>query len=46
VETADYTKERQSWFELLPARRTGTMRPALTADGKLLKKGLASAEGI
>jgi hypothetical protein len=46
VETADYTKERQSWFELLPARRAGTMRPALTADGKLLKKGLASAEGI
>ena len=46
VETVDYTKEKESWFELLPARRSATVRPALLYDGRLIKKGLASsAEG-
>lgn len=42
----DYTKEHEAWFELLPARKAGTMRPAMIAGGKLIKKGLASDKGI
>ena len=46
VEIVDYTPDKEGWFELLPARRPGTMRPALSTGGRLLKKGLASsAEG-
>ena len=45
VEAVDYAPERAAWFEILPARREGTLRPALVADGRLLKKGLASARG-
>ena len=43
VETVDYEKGRESWFEFLPADRPGTLRPALVQDKRLLKKGLASA---
>lgn len=43
VEIVDYTRDKESWFELLPARRSGTLRPALTEGGRLLKKGLASS---
>ncbi len=32
-----------AWFDMMPAYAEGTLRPALAADGKLLKKGLASA---
>ncbi len=31
------------WFDMMPAYSGGTLRPALAADGTLLKKGLASA---
>ena len=31
------------WFDMMPAYSGGTLRPALVADGTLLKKGLASA---
>ena len=31
------------WFDMIPAFSGGTIRPALAADGKLLKKGMASA---
>lgn len=41
----DYTKEHEAWFELLPARKPGTMRPAMVASGRLVKKGLASDKG-
>jgi len=34
---------RRGWFDMIPAYGAGTIRPALTADGKLLRKGLASA---
>lgn len=37
------TADRSGWFDMMPAFRSGTIRPALTCDGKLLKKGLASA---
>ena len=42
VDVADYEPGRESWFEFLPSGRPGTMRPALTSNGRLLKKGLAS----
>ena len=32
-----------AWFDMMPAYEGGTLRPALIADGKLLKKGMASA---
>lgn len=31
------------WFDMIPAYTGGTIRPAIAADGKLLKKGMASA---
>lgn len=34
---------QSGWFDLMPAFRSGTIRPALVCDGKLLKKGMASA---
>ena len=42
VDAVDYTPGRESWFEFLPASKPGTMRPALTREGRLIKKGLAS----
>lgn len=41
IDVADYAQGRESWFEFLPADRTGTIRPALTSEGKVLRKGLA-----
>ena len=43
VDVVDFEKGRENWFEFLPAQRTGTIRPALVADGRLIKKGMASA---
>ena len=43
VDAVDYSPEKASWFELLPASRGGTIRPALSSGGRLVKKGLASA---
>ena len=37
------TSTSSGWFDMIPAYAGGTIRPAITADGKLLKKGLASA---
>ena len=42
VEVADYEKGREAWFEFLPARLPGTIRPALVQGDRLIKKGLAS----
>lgn len=42
VDVVDYVPGRESWFEFLPAKSAGTMRPALASEGKLIKKGLAS----
>ena len=39
----DGTAAKSGWFDMMPAFRSGTIRPALSCDGKLLKKGLASA---
>lgn len=43
VDVVDYAEGREAWFEFLPAAKPGTIRPALTSNGKLLKKGMASA---
>ena len=43
VDVVDYGEGRDSWFEFLPAAKPGTIRPALASEGRLLKKGLASA---
>ena len=39
----DSAEKQGSWFDMMPAFKSGTIRPALVSDGKLLKKGLASA---
>ena len=36
----------ENWFDLIPAYETGTLRPALVSEGKLLKKGLASLGNV
>ena len=41
VETVDYGGGKREWFELLPGRQGMTLRPALTRDGALIRKGLA-----
>ena len=38
----DYSAEHAAWFDMMPSFKEGTLRPALTKDGTLLKKGLAS----
>lgn len=43
VDVVDCAAGKESWFEFLPAPRPGTIRPALVSEGRLLKKGLASA---
>ena len=43
VDAVDMEPGREAWFETLPAPKPGTLRPALVKDGKLLRKGLASA---
>ena len=43
VETVDYEKGKREWFELLPGKQGMTLRPALTRDGALIRKGLAVA---
>ena len=37
------TAVQRAWFDMMPAYSGGTIRPALAAGGKLLKKGMASA---
>lgn len=41
VETVDYGNGKREWFELLPGKQGMTLRPALTRDGALIRKGLA-----
>ena len=45
VDMTDYDPDHAMWFELLPAPQSGTLRPALVQEGRLLKKGLASSSG-
>ena len=43
IEVVDYSEETRQYFDLMPGTGAGTIRPALVADGAVLKKGLASA---
>ncbi len=43
IEVVDYSDGTKQYFDLMPGNQMATIRPALVADGKLLKKGLASA---
>ena len=42
IEAVDYSEETTRFFDMMPSQRAGTIRPALVADGKLLRKGMAS----
>lgn len=42
IEVVDYSEKTKQFFDLMPGSQSGTIRPALIADGTLLKKGLAS----
>ncbi len=42
IDVIDYSKETAQYFDMMPGAKGGTIRPALVADGALLKKGLAS----
>ncbi len=42
IEVVDYSEDNASYFDMMPGASAGTIRPAMIADGKLLKKGLAS----
>ena len=42
IDCVDYSAEHAAWFDMMPSFKEGTLRPALTKDGTLLKKGLAS----
>ena len=42
IEAVDYSEDTAQYFDLMPGAEAGTIRPALIANGKLLKKGLAS----
>ena len=43
IEVVDYSKETEKYFDLMPGSKAATIRPALVAQGGLLKKGLASS---
>ncbi|MBR0373226.1 MAG: hypothetical protein IJH91_01715 [Mogibacterium sp.] len=42
IEVVDFSEATRQYFDLMPGTEAGTIRPALVADGVLLKKGLAS----
>ncbi len=42
IEVVDYSKENAKYFDLMPGSKAATIRPAMIAQGGLLKKGLAS----
>lgn len=42
IEVTDYSEDTKQYFDIMPGTQGGTIRPALVADGKVLKKGLAS----
>ena len=45
IEVVDYSPETAQFFDMMPGQNAGTIRPAMVADGKLLRKGVASSGG-
>ena len=43
IDVVDYSQETARYFDMMPGMHEGTIRPAMVADGKLLRKGVASA---
>ena len=43
IEVVDYSPETARFFDMMPGQFAGTIRPAMVADGNLLRKGIASA---
>ena len=43
IEVVDYNTETAQYFDMMPGLHAGTIRPAMVAEGKLLRKGVASA---
>ena len=44
IEVVDYSADNAKYFDLMPGTQKGTIRPALIADGIVLRKGMASAK--
>ena len=42
IEVVDYSKDTAQFFDLMPGNTPATIRPALVAQGGLLRKGLAA----
>ncbi len=42
VEVVDCNEETKLWFDHMPSKRSGTIRPALVRSGKVLRKGIAA----
>ena len=42
IEVVDYSPETAKFFDMMPGQYAGTIRPAMVADGTLLRKGIAS----
>ncbi len=42
VDVVNYSAQDRAWFDMMPAKDPGTIRPALVSEGRLLKKGLAA----
>lgn len=43
IEVLDYSDATSQYFDLMPGHSAGTIRPAMTVNGELLRKGLASS---
>lgn len=43
IEVVDYSPETANFFDMMPGQRAGTIRPAMVANGNLLRKGVASS---
>lgn len=44
IDVIDYDGENRVFFDLMPSESSGTIRPALTVAGSVLRKGLAAGE--
>ncbi len=42
IEVVDDSDEHAAWFDRMPSSKRGTLRPALVADGTVIKRGLAA----
>lgn len=43
IEVVDYSEDTAQFFDTMPGQQAGTIRPAMVANGTLLRKGMASS---